>query len=49
MATPQLTAAEYRRRSRLPKRDAEQGGLFDGSEEAGAASSVVGHGIWEEA
>lgn len=49
MATPQLTAAEYRRRSKLPNRDAEQGGLFDGLEEAEAASPVVGHGIWEEA
>jgi hypothetical protein len=49
VATPQLTAAEYRRWSRLPKRDAEQSGLFDGSEEGNAASSVSGHGIWEEA
>jgi hypothetical protein len=49
MATPQLTTAEYRRRSRLPNRDAEQGRLFNGPEEAGATPSVVGHGIWEEA
>jgi hypothetical protein len=49
MATPQLTAAEYRRRSKLPNRDAEQGGLFDGFGESGTASPVVGHGIWEEA
>lgn len=49
MATPQLTAVEYRRRSKLPNRDAEQGVLFDGSEESGAASTIVGHGIWEEA
>jgi hypothetical protein len=49
MAPPQLTAAEYRRRSKLPSRNAEQGGLFDGLEESGAASLGVGHGIWEEA
>jgi hypothetical protein len=49
MATPQLTAAEYRRLSKLPNRDTEQGGLFDGFEETGAASPGVGHGIWEEA
>jgi hypothetical protein len=49
MATPQLTAAEYRRRSNLPNRDAEQGGLFDALKEAEANSPVVGHGIWDEA
>ena len=49
MATPHLTAAEYRRRSKLPNSDAEQGGLFDGFGDGGVASSVVGHGIWEEA
>ena len=32
-----------------PTATAEQGGLFDRFEEAGAASPVVGHGIWEEA
>lgn len=48
-ATPQLTTAEYRRQSKLPNRDAEQGGLFDGFEESRAVSPVVGHGIWEEA
>ena len=46
-ATTQFTTAEYRRRTRLPERDAEQGGLFDGFEEA-TAPSGAGHGIWEE-
>jgi hypothetical protein len=49
VATLQLTAAEYRRRSKLPNRDTEQGGLFDGNEESRAVSPVIGHGIWEEA
>jgi hypothetical protein len=46
-ATTQFTTAEYRRRTRLPDRDAEQGGLFDGFEEV-TAPSGAGRGIWEE-
>jgi hypothetical protein len=47
-ATTEFTAAEYRRRSKLPNRDAEQGALFDGFKEP-ASSSGTGQGIWEEA
>jgi hypothetical protein len=47
-ATTEFTAAEYRRRSKLPNRDAEQGALFDGFKEP-ATSSGTGQGIWEEA
>jgi hypothetical protein len=47
--TPQLTAAEYRRRSKLPTQNVEQHGLFDDFKEAGTSSPLVGQGIWEEA
>jgi hypothetical protein len=47
-STNQFTTAEYRRRTRLPNRDPEQSGLFDGFEEV-TTSSGTGQGIWEEA
>ncbi|MFO1036185.1 MAG: DUF3780 domain-containing protein [Geminicoccaceae bacterium] len=48
-ATAQTTAAEYRRRGKLPNRaDANQGALFSDLAEAPADSFHAGHGIWDE-
>jgi hypothetical protein len=46
-ATLQLTAAEHRRRTRLPDREGDQRSLFGLKEPT--AALAVGRGIWDDA